>query len=209
MAEVIYADGEVTDYKTNSLGYPLTFKGPKTAEVYDRRAGKVGATLESAVENDIYRGTLPEWQSEFADYLSKTYGQERLVNEKATADARARSKSPDKVKDILETVRVFHNRVKAGLTDEQRAELKGIAQTLADGIFVDPAPSKRAKGIDKGYLEKAEGWLTLPDDQLEAKITKATNTVGEFPLVMDEEGKPTVESLGALIKAYIEALLEE
>lgn len=203
----IYAADEVLPYNTNSLGYPLVFKGPKTEAAYERRAGKVGAMREDAVENIIYRGTLPEWQDEFAKHLETTFNEKRQVNEKATNEAKARSKTPDKVKNVLETVRVYHNRIAATLTPEQKAELKKQAQVIADGIFVDPAPSKRSKGIDKGYIEKADQWLTLPTDQLEAKITTALNAVEGFDLLRDEENKPTVESLATLIKAYVDTLV--
>lgn len=208
MPDAIYSENEIATYKTNSLGYPLVLKGPNSAEVYDRRAGKVGATLESAVENDIYRGALPEWQDAFATHLESLTGEKRQVNQKATADAKARSKNPEKVKDVLETVRVFHNRIKTALSDEDKKALAAKAQEIADAIYVDPSPSKRAAGLEKGYREKAEGFLTLPDDQLEAKITKFLGVVEGFDLQRDEEGKPTVESLGQLIKQYVEAMME-
>lgn len=208
MPDAIYSENEIATYKTNSLGYPLVFKGPNSNEVFDRRAGKVGATLEGAVNDEVYRGTLPAWQDDFAEYLKTTFGDSRKVNEKATADAKARSKNPEKVKDVVETVRVFHNRIKATLSDEDKKALAVKAQEIADKHFIDPSPSTRAAGLEKGYREKAEGFLTLPDDQLEAKITKFLGVVEGFDLQRDEEGKPTVESLGQLIKQYVEAMME-
>lgn len=196
-------------YDTNSLGYPLKFKGPATVEDYDRVAGKVGACLEDASENTMYRSTLPEWQDEFSKVLEERTGQKRTVNEKATADARGRSKNPDKVKDILETVRVYHNRVTAGMSDEDKKALAAEAQRIADGIVVDPSPSKRAAGLSKDLRNKADSLLTLPTDQLEAKVTKFMDKVPGFEVERDEANKPTPESLGRLIGQYLDALLAE
>lgn len=194
-------------FETNSLGYPLKFKGPDTNEEYDQKAGKVGAVREDACENIMYRSTLPEWQAAFSAKLEEMFGVTRAVNQTATEAAKTRSKTPEKVKDVLETVRVFHNRVIAGATDEQKAELAATAQSIADGIAVDPSPSKRAAGIPKGFRDKAEVWLALPTDQMEAKVTTALDAVEGYNLERDEENKPTVESLARLISQYIDSLL--
>lgn len=196
-------------YETNSLGYPLKFKGPGTVEDYDRVAGKVGVCLEDAVDNTIYRSTLPEWQDAFSKEIESKTGQKRQVNEKATADAKARSKSPDKVKDIMETVRVYHNRVTAGMSDEDKKALAAAAQVCADSIVVDPSPSKRQAGLSKDLRAKADSLLTLPTDQLEAKVTKYLDKVPGFELERDEANKPTTESLGRLIGQYLDVLLAE
>src|SRR5437660_12881398 len=64
-------------YETNSLGYKLKFNGPSTVEEYDQAAGRVGACLEDAIDNTIYRSTLPEWQGSFAKKLTEITGTQR------------------------------------------------------------------------------------------------------------------------------------
>jgi hypothetical protein len=196
-------------YETNSLGFPLTFDGPDTVEDYDRAAGKTGSCLEDAVENTIYRSTLPEWQDAFAKQVEQLTGQTRQVNAEATAAAKSRSKNPDKVKDIMETVRVFVNRATAGMSDADKAALAKTAQETADGIVVDPAPSKRQGGLRKDLKAKAESLLTLPTDQLESKITGYLDQIEGYDLERDEANKPTVESLGRLIGQVLEKMLQE
>jgi len=195
-------------YETNSLGFPLEFNGPDSVEDYDRAAGKVGSCLEDAVENTIYRSTLPEFQDAFSKKVEEMTGQKRQVNTEATANTKARSKTPDKVKDIFETIRVFVNRATAGMSDADKTALGQIAQEVASGITVDPSPSKRQGGLRKDLKSKAESLLTLPDDQLEAKITSYLNYV-EYDLDRDEANKPTVESLGRLIGLVLEKKMSE
>jgi hypothetical protein len=202
-------ENETAVYETTSLGYDLKFRGPKTEEDYDRAAGKVGACLEDAIDNTIYRGTLPEWQEPFAKRIEELTGQKRQVNQEATDAAKKRSKNPEKVKDVMETVRVFHNRVTAGMSDEDKKALAAIAQEVADGITVDPSPSKRQGGLRKDLKSKAESLLTLPTDQLEAKVTSYLDYIEGYELDRDEANKPTVESLGRLIGQVLEKKMSE
>jgi hypothetical protein len=195
-------------YETSSLGYKLSFAGPDSVEEYDRLAGKTGACLEDACDNTIYRGTLPEFQDKFGEYLESMFGK-RQVNITATESAKARSKTPDKVKDVMETWTRFHNRVTANLDDAAKAELATKAQEIASGVTVDPSPSKRASGLSKDLRSKAESLLTLPTDQLEGKITKFLDQVEGFDLERGEDNKPTQESLGRLIGAYLDSVLAE
>jgi hypothetical protein len=196
-------------YETNSLGYKLSFNGPATVEEYDQKAGRVGACLEDACDNTIYRGTLPEWQDEWAKKLAEHTGQARQVDKEATDRAKSRAKDPSKVQDIMEKVKAFDKRVTAGMNDAQKAELGKLAQQVADNIFVDPSPSKRAKGPDKALLAKAESLLTLPDDQLQQKIDKYLSKVEGFELETDDNDKPEKASLARLIGRYLDVLLSE
>lgn len=199
-------------YDTNSLGYKLQFQGPATVEEYDRAAGRQNACLEDAIDNTIYRGTLPEWQDAFAKRVPEVIeGATRAVNAEATAAAKARSKNPDKVQNIMETVKRFVQRVTANATAEQKGRLAQIAQEEASKIVIDPSPSKRAAGIEKGYKEKAQSLLILDDAELDAKVQKMLDLVGDYTLERDAENgnKPTEESLARLVKAYIEKLTAE
>jgi len=196
-------------YDTNSLGYKLSFEGPKTVEEYDSKSGKTGACLEDACDNTIYRGTLPEWQDAWAKKLEELTGQKRNVDQAATDRAKARSKEPGKVKDILEKVKAYDARVTAGKSEEEMKTFQAEAQKVADGITVDPSPSKRAKGPGKELLGKADSLLTLPDDQLQVKIDKFLSKVEGFELEEDENGKPERSSLAKLIGQYLTVILSE
>jgi hypothetical protein len=198
-------------YETNSIGFPLKFSGPDSVEAYDQKGGKQGLCLEDAIDNTIYRSTLPEWQDKFAPIVEQLTGVKRSVNEEATAAARARSKTPDKVKDVLETVPRYVKRAMANLSDEDKAALATEAQKVADGIEVDPSPSKRQGGLRKDLREKAESLLTLPVDQLESKITGYLEEIPGYDLERDSdnENKPQVESLARLVGEIMAKRLRE
>ena len=207
MPDVIYNEDEVRVYETNSLGFrKLKFKGPKTSEVYDRRAGQVGASLESAIDNEIYRGTLPEWQKALSKHL-ETLGHKRQVDANRTEAAKKRSKTPEKVKDVLETVKLQIARARGSMDDAAKKQLLVDGQRLADEIYIDPQATTRERKVEKAFIEKAQGWLTLPDDQMESKVTTALDAVPGFELERDEESKPTEESLAELIKQYVDTLI--
>lgn len=194
-------------YETNSMGYKLNFNGPDKVEDYDKAAGRVGACLEDAVDNTIYRGTLPEWQEAFGtQVLVPKYG-DRQVNQAATDAAKARSKTPEKVQPVMETWTRYHSRVTSGLSDADKASLAAEAQRIADAISVDPSPSKRQAGPNKAFLAKADSWLTLNEAELEAKVTPALQAVPDFDLERDEQGKPERASLARLIEKYVDTMV--
>jgi hypothetical protein len=197
-------------YETNSLGYKLRFNGPATVEEYDQAAGRTGACLEDACDNTIYRGTLPEWQAAWAKRLEEMTSTKRGVDQAATDRAKARSKKPEEVTDIPEKVKAYDARVKASMSDADKNALNAAAQEVADGILIDPSPSKRVAGPDKALLAKADSLLTLPEDQLQAKIDKYTAAVEGYELETDEEsGKPDRTSLARLIGRYLDYLMAQ
>ena len=144
-------------YSTNSCSYKLNFNGPDTVEEYDKRAG-TGQCLEDAVSNTIYRGTLPEWQEEFAAFLEKETGIKRGIDEDATAKLKGRAKNPDNVNPQPEKFRVYNARVKGTWVngdDKKELQLQSWAQQVADKILVDPAPSVRQTAATKGNCSYA------------------------------------------------------
>jgi hypothetical protein len=197
----------MAEYETSSMGYKLKFNGPDTVDAYDKTAGRVGACLEDAVDNTIYRGTLPEWQEAFGEKVLIPRFGERQVNQSATDAAKTRSKTPEKVADIMETWSRYHARVTAGMSDEDKKALAVEAQNIAATISVDPSPSKRQAGPKKMFLDKADSWLTLDDNALEAKIGPALNAVPDFDLERDDNGKPERSSLARLIERYVDTMV--
>ena len=196
-------------YETNSLGYKLSFKGPNSVEDYDQKAGRVGACLEDACDNTIYRGTLPEWQDAFAAAVEEKLKVKRGIDQAATDRAKSRAKDPSKIQDVAEKVKAFVQRVTAGMSEVEKGELTALAQQIANNITVDPSPSKRARGPGKDLLAKADSLLTLPADQLQQKIDKYLSKVEGFELETDEADKPERNSLARLIGQYLDILLSE
>lgn len=195
-------------YATESIVFNLSFAGPDSIEEYQ---GFTGANiLDDAVRGLIAWDTLPEWMEAFAPKFSERFSVNREVNTKATDEAKARSKNPENVKNVLETVTRFVKREYAKLTPEQQTEAKALAQTVADTITIDPSPSKRTGKIKADLLAKADSWLALDDEGLETKITNATTAGVKYPLQRNEaDARPERESLARFIGEYMDILLAQ
>lgn len=192
-------------YPTSSIGIPLVFTGPATIEEYQAVAG--ADILADAVGGVIAWDTLPEWQSQFAPIVEKLTDVKRAVNTSATAAAKAASESPDKIKDILETVPKYVKRVLAGLSDDGKKALIKAGQDLAATMTIDVGPSRRTGKPKAEYLAKADTWLAMDMDAREAKITKSQDLVGgNYPIDRDDGGVPERESLARFIGAVIDAM---
>ena len=194
-------------YDVSTSRYTLKFNGPASEQEYDQAAGKLGSLLEEGVMSTAWRSTLPEFWSVFIPKVEAFTGIARGVDDVATAKAQARAKDQSKkVNDVPEKFLSYDNRVWAAANDETKAALIALAQETANSITIDPSPSRRQSGPGAANLAKADSWLTLDSDQLESKIEKAMAVVGTFDLERGENGQPTRESLGGLIKAYVDVL---
>ncbi len=187
----------------------LPFPGHADAEEFDREAGEAGACVEEADASVAYRSTLPEFHKAFTPTVESLTGVKRGVNDEATAKAKARSKTPDKVEDVLESFITYANRVKASISETDWTALDAAARELSAQTKIDASPSKRQAGPGKDLLAKADSLLTLPADQLQAKVDKYQGAVEGFDLQTDESGKPDRASLARLVGKYLEYLLAQ
>ena len=202
-------------YDTRSCGYKLSFTGQDSVEEYDEAAGRQGAALEDAVNNTIYRSTLPEWQAAFGKVLEERTGIPREIDQEATARVKSRAKDPGNTRDVPERFRTYNNRVRKlyagadGDTEgdsDKLAELQQWAQEIATGIQVDPSPA-RISAVNKGDLIKAEDVLDHDAEYIEQKVQKFLAAIPDFELVRDDDNKPEKQSLARLIGRYIDSLL--
>lgn len=196
-------------YETETAGKKLVFNGPSTVEEYEAKGG-VGSLLEEGIANLIARDTLPDFQSKLRVKLESLFQIPRTVDAKKTETAKARAKdeaAKANVKDVLESDLPYIRRVMATIaTDpDKQKQFDAVWSEVEATVEVDPTPSKRqSRGPGKEYVERAETFLALPTDQLEAKITKIAELVPnvEETLVRDADGKPNVQSLAFAIKAW-------
>jgi hypothetical protein len=187
----------------------LAFPGHESAEEFDREAGEVGACVEEADASVAYRSTLPEFHKTFTPIVEQLTSIKRGVNEEQTAKVKARAKDPAKVDPVPESFIIYANRVKAQVSAEDWNALDAEARKLASTVPIDASPSKRVAGPGKDLLAKADSLLTLPADQLTAKIDKYKASV-EYEVEVDEEtGKPDRNSLARLIGRYLEFMLAQ
>ena len=156
---------------------------------------------------------MPEWHEKCLPVLEAAFGAEvpRLVNEKATASAKARAKDATKVDPVMESYPNYSERVKAFLVAAKREtewnEYDREAKALAAATPVDASPAARSKGPNKEFIAKADDILSRADDAIEATVTKLLTAVDGFELQRDEAGKPDRTSLARLVGAYMNAEL--
>lgn len=184
----------------------LLFPGHKSAEEFDREAGEVGACVEEADASICYRGTLPQFHEDFTEELQKLSGIERGVNQAATDKAKARSKSPDRVKDIPASFVDWANKIKASVDENVWKACDAAARALALTIKIDASPSTRQRGPAKDLLEKADTVLALDENAREEKLAKWLGMVESFDLDRDENGAPTRESVAKLAGEVLKTL---
>lgn len=178
----------------------LSFIGHATAEDFDRDAGEAGACVDEADASTAYRSTLPDFHDKFTETLQQMSGMTRGVNEKATANAKAKSKTPDKVKDIPASFVDFANSVKASVDEATWAAIDAKAREVAGTIRIDASPSQRVGAVSAEYKAKAQSWLDT--GVYEDKITQYAEKfdLDAQAVERDDNGKPTVDSLGRFVK---------
>jgi hypothetical protein len=196
----------MTKYTTNSCDFDLVFSGPESVEEYNTAAGRENAVLEDAVNNIIWRSTLPQWQRAFAEALETRYPDSpRLIDEEATRKAKARAKDKSAVADVKEKATRYIARVVAEHPSDDLAQL---AQQVADTITINPAPTVRtSSGVNKGWLAKAQDILGRDEEAREATIERLLSVVPGYELQRDEDGVPIETSLARLIGKFMDASL--
>lgn len=131
-----------------SLGFVLNVQTPSSADEFDQLAKRVGACLDEAVNNVLYRSYLAEFRDEFCDALAKQTGIER--KEKITG----KTKAGNDIVVYAETEVEFVERVAAEKGVEV-ASFAGLASEVAAKITFDPSATERkagAKKVAKTYL---------------------------------------------------------
>lgn len=184
----------------------VTFLGYSSVEDFDRDAGRVGACLEEANYQLLYRGGFGEIHDKFIDTLESMSGMTRVVNDKATAALQARAKEGVTVTPVLENFVPFANRVRASLDAEQWAPINEAFLKVVAETPLSSAPSTRSGSgggtVSKANQAKADGVLTLTPDEIESKIEKILAAVPSFNLVRDDSGLPDRVSLARGIAAW-------
>lgn len=198
-------------YDLNTHPFKLKVRGPATVEEYNEKAGPQAdgsnACLVDAIENELYRGTIPAFWNAFIPKCEELTSIKQAAHAGRTEKAKARAKTPEaaaKVKDQLETPKEYISRVFAQVDDAVKAKLHELAASVAATIEIDPSPSSRAaRGPGKTFLDKADDVLSRDEDAIEAAVAKIATPGVE--VARDENGKPLRESLAYAIKAFMEA----
>lgn len=183
----------------DSLGLDVQVQLPETVEEFDSLAGKVGACLQEACDNVVYRGVLAQFRSAFVNEVEKQPGaptQLRQQKKDQKGNLQFETVKVDGVDtqvplmEVTETEGKYINRVKAemNLTDEDYvARFQPIANSVASGIKFDPKASERKpKTPPKTYLEAADS-IIAKGGTFERASEKLSTKLG-YPVPATRDG---------------------
>ena len=169
----------------NSLGFDLSYEVPSTVAEYDRLAKKVGAALESANLNVIYRSVFAKFRAAFLDAVVNNTGIERATEAVKNKDGSAKTEDEeieeenDKGEMVKTTIKTpvlkFVNTEKVDFelicaqlvqqgkyasTEAAAASFKDLAQGTLEKIVFDPSETEKTpsgpKTIAKAYTKIAQ-----------------------------------------------------
>lgn len=191
--------------------------GHVSVEDYDREAGRVGACLEDADTNVLYRDTLPTLHEKTIKEIITMSGVPRSVNDKQTAKNQEREnaaaakagRAPKTVKTVEESPVSYFTKVKASVDPEVWTQIDGYFRKVALETPVDSSPAARQGAPSKANTAKAEEILTREVDDIEVAVEKLLAKVPEFNLERETDGKPNVTSLARLVGSFYNVQLEE
>ena len=141
------------------LEVEVNYQTPATSEEFDTLAGKVGATLEMAVKQELFHGAYGDIRSGVADGLIKL-GHERkaLKTEERESTDEEGNVTTETVVTKWETEAVFFKRICA-TEGVEPTHFKDLIQEVALATPFDPSKKERsvaAKKIAKTHLECAQ-----------------------------------------------------
>jgi hypothetical protein len=134
----------------NSLGVQVKLQVPASVEEFDTNAKRVGATLDYAIDNAVYRGSLADFREEFVNLVEVETG---IPRETKTVG------EGDKAKEVYsqsEAQYIAHVLATTGRTAES---FQSIADEVASKLVFDAAERERKpaapKRISKMWMEAA------------------------------------------------------
>lgn len=188
------------------LGFKLPVSVPDNADEFDKLAGKVGAALDEAIANVLYRSWNAEFRQAFLERMEKESKIEWPVDQKKT-DASKVKADGTKTEVLITHGDYFDLLVSKGYSVEQ---MTPIALEVAKGITFDPSASARGGGkVGKEFLTAADAMLA-PENRNKlanriANLERLNNIKIDLDDVGDEEkgiaADPTLPSRETLAKA--------
>lgn len=200
----------MTKKQYNSLGYAVSFEVAESPEEFDKSAGRVGACMESANNDIVYRATMPVFRDvllhgcEAHDNWPKIDGIEQVTGVKRkTATKQLLTKNEDgsfKTTEIYDEKESVYEARALSESGKTKADFQPTAELIASLIAFDASERARAtagpKKIGKAYLEKATELQNA--GQLETVAAKLAKK-------LKREVAATVESVAVAIKEFQDA----
>lgn len=186
------------------VGVSYNLQVPETAEEYDSMAGKVGACVESANKNVIYRQCNAQFRAKFCELVEDETGIERatkVTGTKTTKDDDG-NETTEEIIGYAETEKVYLDRVYAeeGLADEAQivSRFGDLIEQAQDATTFDPkereAAAPRSKKPKKIHRDTAEAIAEQAGEE------GLEHVAGKLAEELDLEVEPTVEGIAEALQ---------
>jgi len=184
-----------------SLGLNVNLSVPETVEEFDTNAKRIGACLEEATNNCVYRGSLTEFRSNLCDKVESTQGVERKTKDTGKKDSEGKA-----ILAFDESEADFIERVVAtkGIKVE---DLQPIADEVANAIVFDASARERKAPTPKKLAAKysANAKAIIDQGKVDAFNKKASKLI-DVQFTATGDAAKDVEALGWIVKQYVEAV---
>lgn len=183
-----------------TLGVNVVISGvPSTASEFDEMAGEVGACVNVANDNIVYRSWLAKFRAAFVLALEAKTGIARLTT--GEGDAAVISEKDTSYVKRLE--------LEEGVT---KVTLQEVSQATADAIpFAIHAVS--SSRVAKRFLDSADEIMATIESAHGNDYSKFVGNITErntgFNFVFDEDGNPTRDSVAHALKTEEERIKRE
>jgi hypothetical protein len=191
------------DTTVKCVGVSYNLSVPETSEEYDQIAGKIGACVESANKNVIYRQSNAQFRAFYCDAVEEDTGIERqtkVVATKTHTDEDGNETTED-VLGYAETEKKYLDRVYAELElDDEAAVMArfgGLVEQAQGEVVFDPSerePAAKTKKPRKAFLRVGEA--------IEAKGGQEglDHVAGKLADELDIEVEATVEGVALALQ---------
>lgn len=174
-----------------TLGLQVVIKGvPSTAAEFDEQAGEVGACLNGAVDDNIYRSWLPKFKDPLCKKLEETFGIPRLTEGEGD-DEKIVERETQYIKRLTE------------VEGKTLAEINVIAQEVADTLPFNVSATSGGR-IAKAYFDAADAIIARVANDYDGDYTRFIENITAanpgYQFAYDEAGEPTREAIALAIK---------
>lgn len=177
-----------------TLDMKFSIEVPETADEFDQLAKRKGACVESAVNNEVYRGVLPQIRSLFLEAVSARTGVERATKEVPgkTRTIKGENGAPDTVEQVVVWAQTESDSLDTILakSNTTRATHQDLLDGIAAKVKLDPSIPESAPS---GPRQVAKKWLDAAQEVINAGAA-------------DKVAAKLTEKLGMPVDASLESL---
>ena len=187
-----------------SAGLNGKVQAPQTPEEFDSLAKRIGACLDEAVANVLYRGVLADFRGELCDKIEATHSIKRLTKDHPEGKKDAAGNT---IRVVDESENKYIARAAAELGQPVNV-FQPLADEVCKDLVFDPSQRERKAGAGmpgKTDLETARTLIAQGPEKLAISLGKIGAVTGTTITLTGDEAAQVVQ-VALAIKAYRAAI---